>query len=257
MKFCLISCNIRFDNPADGVNAWPHRRDILALSLLKHRPDIIATQEGRYTQLKDFESLLSDFHIVDPHRSWIKERMYPTFFVRKDQFEVLRSEDLWLSETPEIAGSLSFGSTFPRLMTWVKLQPKNSKTNFFLVNTHLDHVKTETRINQIKVLAREIKRLWNENSLLFITGDFNDSPQSEVRKILIQEFSGLQDAWAIFNNIEETSHHAFNGECQNGSRIDWVMVDKRARVENCLMDKGQVNGRYPTDHFPIVCNFSF
>lgn len=257
MKFCLISCNIRFDNPADGANAWPHRRELLTQTLTKHHPDIIATQEGRYTQLKDFETLIKDFEIIDQHRSWIKERMYPTFFVRKDQFEIIKSEDLWLSETPGVAGSLSFESMFPRLMTWVKLQPKNSKTNLILVNTHLDHVKTQTRVNQVKVLVQEIKRIWTDNSLLFVMGDFNDSPQSEVRQTLLKEFPHLQDAWAMFNHIEETSHHAFNGECQNGARIDWIMVDNKTKVENCQMDKSQVAGQYPTDHFPIVCNISF
>lgn len=257
MELCLISCNIRFDNPADGANAWPHRRNILSQTLLKHNPDIIATQEGRFAQLKDFETLLGDFLIIDSHRSWIKERMYPTIFVKKDRFEILKSEDLWLSETPGVAGSLSFESMFPRLMTWVKLQPKNSKTNFFVINTHLDHVKPQTRVSQVKVLIKEIKRFWNENSLLFITGDFNDSPQSEVRKVLEQEFPNLQDAWSLFNKTEETSHHAFSGECQNGARIDWVMADKKAKIENCVMEKGTVDGRYPTDHFPIICNLSF
>jgi endonuclease/exonuclease/phosphatase family metal-dependent hydrolase len=159
MRLCLISSNIRFDNPADGVNAWPHRRSLLSEILLKHSPDIIATQEGRYSQLVDFNELLRDFEIVDHHRSWIKERMYPTFFIRKNTFELIKSEDLWLSETPHVAGSASFGSAFPRLLTWMKIQPKDTDKNLIVVNTHLDHVKSETRLEQVKVLGKEIKKL--------------------------------------------------------------------------------------------------
>lgn len=257
MKLCLISSNIRFDNPADGANAWPLRRLNLVETLLAHQPDIIATQEGRYSQLKEFESLLRNFEIVDQHRSWIKERMYPTFFVKKNKFEILRSEDLWLSETPEVAGSLSFESTFPRLMTWVKLQPKESKSNLLFVNTHLDHVKPQTREHQIKVLADQIKRILDQETLLVITGDFNDSPESSVRQILMNEIPGLQDAWKLFHEKEETSHHAFNGECQNGARIDWILVGRKAKVESCEMEKRSFEGRFPSDHFPIVCEIKF
>jgi endonuclease/exonuclease/phosphatase family metal-dependent hydrolase len=253
MELCLITCNIRFDNPADGQNSWKHRRDFLAQTLLKHNPSIIATQEGRIHQLNEFQSSLNDFHLVDEHRSWIGERMYPALFLKNEAFEYLGSGDMWLSETPDIAGSLSFESAFPRLMTWTKLQIKDSEQNMFIVNTHLDHVKNETRINQITVLAQEIRRVWDETSPLVIMGDFNDSPDSQVREILMSEFPFLQDAWKMFNKAEETSHHAFTGEMQNGARIDWILVDQKLTVTSCLMDKSVKNGLYPTDHYPIVC----
>ena len=256
MELMLITCNIRFDNPADGDNDWSHRRLFLAQTLLSHSPDIIATQEGRFHQLKDLESLLPGYDMVDDHRSWIKERMYPTFFVLKSKFEQLKSEDLWLSETPEIAGSRSFDSAFPRLMTWSRLQPKGSDQQLLLVNTHLDHIKADTRIEQIKVLASEVKRFWNQDCPLILMGDYNDSPQSLVRTHLLLEFMGMQDAWALFNPTEETSHHAFSGEMLNGSRIDWIMVDKKVKVLTCKMDKSSRNGKFPTDHFPIVARIS-
>ncbi len=257
MTLKLVSCNIRFDNPSDGANAWPHRKDFLVETLKKYNPDIIATQEGRFDQLKEFESLLGDFELLDFHRSWIKERMYPCIFIKKNTFEYSQSGDLWLSETPDVAGSRSFESAFPRLMTWTRLQVKNSETAFYVVNTHLDHVKEETRIHQIQVLADQINRFWDKNKPLIIMGDFNDGPDSKIREIFNQNFKGLQDSWKLFNNQETTSHHAFHGEMQNGARIDWIMVDERIKIEKCLMDKTMKNGHYPTDHFPIICEIKF
>lgn len=254
MKLSIISCNIRFDNPADGANAWPQRRHLLTETLLKHQPDIISTQEGRQQQLKDFEALLQDFELVDSHRSWIKERMYPSIYVRKGRFEILRSEDLWLSETPEIAGSHSFNSAFPRLMTWVKLQPVDSEKNLLVVNTHLDHLRGDTRAAQAKVLIQEVKRFWKGECPIIFTGDFNEGPDFEVRELFVKNFPGIQDSWQLFNSHEETSHHAFKGEIQNGSRIDWILVDPSVEVESCTMDKFQREGLFPTDHFPIVAH---
>jgi endonuclease/exonuclease/phosphatase family metal-dependent hydrolase len=252
MNLNLISCNIRFDNPADGTNAWTHRRDFLAETLLKTSPDIIATQEGRYDQLKDFETLIKDYDLIDFHRSWIKERMYPTLFVRKHMFEMLKSEDLWLSETPEVAGSRSFESAFPRLMTYLKLQPKNSKKNFFIVNTHLDHIKAETRLSQAEVLATQIKRMNPEKSSIILMGDFNDSPESAVRNKITSELD-LVDAWKVFNQKEETSHHGFDGTAANGSRSDWILLDRKIKTTECHTIKDSRDGKYPSDHFPIFC----
>lgn len=255
MDLTLVTCNIRFDNPADGPNSWIHRRDFLSELLLSHSPDIIATQEGRFEQLQNLCALLPDFEIVDHHRSWIGERMYPTFFIRKNKFELTRSEDIWLSETPDIAGSRSFGSAFPRLMTWMKIQPIGSTDDLWFVNTHLDHVKEDTRVGQVSVLSKEIKRFWKREDRLFIMGDFNDSPTGAVRKILDSEFD-LQDTWKLFHRHEETSHHAFHGEEPNGNRIDWILADKRVSVNESFMDQSKRNGKFPTDHFPVVARLT-
>lgn len=251
MELTLVTCNIRFDNPADGDNSWSHRRLFLRDILLSHSPDIIATQEGRFHQLQDLNSLLSDYELIDQHRAWIGERMYPTFFIRKNYFELMKSEDIWLSETPDVAGSKSFGSAFPRLMTWMKLQPINSENDLWFVNTHLDHMKEETRLGQVGVLSTEVKKFWKKEDSLFIMGDFNDGPAGLVRKHLEKEFP-LQDSWKNFHTIEETSHHAFQGEEPNGNRIDWIMADRRVKVILSEMDKTHRDGKYPSDHFPVV-----
>lgn len=194
--------------------------------------------------------------MIDQHRSWIGERMYPTIFVESEAFEYIASGDLWLSETPNIAGSQSFDSAFPRLMTWAKLQIKNSELNLLVINTHLDHIKSETRVSQIKVLCREIKKLLEQNFSLILMGDFNDSPDSEVRKILLEEFPGLQDAWSIFHSTEETSYHSFQGTMENGARIDWIMLDEKIKALSASMDKSVRNGIYPTDHYPVIAKIS-
>ncbi len=256
MNLCFITSNIRFDNPSDGLHSWTYRKDLLAQTLLKHSPDIIATQEGRYDQLKELESLLTGFVLIDQHRSWIKERMYPSFFIRKNTFEICQSGDAWLSETPTIAGSSSFESAFPRLMTWLHVQVKGTQQKFFIVNTHLDHIKESTRLCQIHVLNQEIDHLWDKLSYLVVMGDFNDSPDSDARKILDQKFQ-LKDAWKYFHSFEESSHHAFKGEVQNGTRIDWIMLDSRIKIEKSVMDKSNEQGKYPSDHFPVMCEIKF
>ncbi len=252
MNLTLISANIRFNNPADGVNAWPHRKQYLADLLHGHTPDIIATQEGRSDQLQELLSLLPDFEMIAQHRSWIAERMYPTLFVRKNTFELKYSFDKWLSETPDVAGSKSFDSAFPRLMTGAVLKHKAILNPLLVVNTHFDHIKPSTRVEQARVLTSEVKKIIKPNDHLILMGDYNDSPESETRKVIETHFPHLQDAWRLFNTREETSHHGFNSEINAGSRIDWILVDQEAKVLDSFLDKSHRGDVYPSDHYPVI-----
>ena len=252
MNLTLISANIRFNNPSDGVNAWPHRKQYLADLLLSYSPDIIATQEGRQDQLQEFLELLPDFEMITAHRDWITERMYPTIFIRKKVFEVKSSFDKWLSETPDIAGSKSFDSAFPRLMTGVVLSHSSLSSPLLVINTHFDHIKPSTRTEQARVLCAQVHQVITTESRLILMGDYNDSPESETRKVIESNFSQLQDAWALFNKTEETSHHGFNSEINAGSRIDWILVDEKAQVTKSFLDKSHRGDVYPSDHYPVI-----
>jgi endonuclease/exonuclease/phosphatase family metal-dependent hydrolase len=245
-SFCIITSNIRYSTQDDGDHAWDFRKHILAEILNQHDPFILATQEGRQTQILSLRDLLPNFTLIDGHRQWIAERMYPSFFVNQKMGQVLASGDFWLSETPHIAGSSSFGSMFPRLCTWMRL---NFLSHTLLVaNTHLDHVKDETRERQAEVLCREIKKLKRENDTLIILGDFNASPESRTRQIIMQEFPELRDDW---DQPEESTHHPFCGTNPNGSRIDWILSNFPEKVKIAL-DKTHQSGIWPSDHFPVI-----
>jgi len=189
----IISSNIRFDNPQDGENAWGFRKNILTSLLLNFSPDIICTQEGREPQLRDFANCL-DFDLLDQARYWINERMYPSIYVRKNIFEVLNFKDIWLSDTPHIAGSSSFDSAFPRLACWVQLSHKQTNQTFDLVNVHLDHLQESTRLQQIQVLIDELLKLDISTDHLIVAGDFNTHPNSDVHLMLRRQLS-LEDHW--------------------------------------------------------------
>ena len=80
-------------------------------------PQFSAHTEGRQPQLKSILNLFKKFHLSFDAVPWILERMYPSIYYHQD-FSVIESGDKWLSETPDSAGSKSFGSMFPRLMNY-------------------------------------------------------------------------------------------------------------------------------------------
>ena len=243
----LISCNIRYSTTDDGPNCWQARRELLARVLNQHHPIILATQEGREPQLRELAESLPYLKLISERTPWIAERMYPCFFVDTSVVQVSGHGDIWLSETPHIPGSSSFGSAFPRLCTWVRLSLAGK--NWLMANAHLDHVSAATREQQVRVLVTELKRLRQVNEQLIVMGDFNDAPTSITRQIIMNEFSELRDGW---NTSEESSHHPFTGSLSTGQRIDWILTPQ-AMLAEISFDKSQENGRWPSDHFPVIC----
>lgn len=247
-----MTANIRFDNPADGDHAWAPRRPAMEHAIRSFAPHILGTQEGREPQLRDLEQmLLPELQLAAAHRSWIEERMYPCLFFDPKFIELENSGDIWLSETPQIAGSKSFDSTFPRLVTWMKGVFKETKQSFLAASIHLDHMKSRTREQQAKILVQELKPLIGENDIFVLLGDFNESPQEDVRQILHDGFENLYDPWFILDKPEEFTHHDLKGESREGSRIDWILVNRKLKPFDIFVDKSQKNGIYPSDHFPV------
>lgn len=259
MLLNVISSNIRFENPNDGYHNWPNRKQTLIKALLRYSPFIIGTQEGRREQLLELESDLPSFAIIDSHREWIEKRMYPSLYYRADIFDILSSGDIWLSKTPHIAGSSSFDSAFPRLVTWAQLKIKSTNQTLFISNVHLDHVQEETRIQQSQVMAQELLKIYQQHNALLIMGDFNCSPDSPVRNNLMSTFEHLYDPWTTLKKKETTSYHKFKGNLPEGSRIDWILSDNRMKCHRINFDKSYeiINGKeiYPSDHFPLIGEF--
>lgn len=247
----LITSNIRFANPGDGPNDWPHRLPLLSKIFSDFAPDILGTQEGRIEQLSELDVALKNLVLIDSHRSWIAERMYPCLFINPQTISVERSGDVWLSETPYVNGSHSFESAFPRLFTWAEITVIETGVKLMIVNTHLDHILSETRIKQTEVLITEIKKI-NQRPLVLM-GDFNESPHTEIQKNIKDAFY-LKDPWVEKNYKEETSHHGFLGhKTFEGDRIDWILIPKEFECVDCKMSKhSSSEGLYPSDHYPLL-----
>lgn len=257
MTLRIVSSNIRFENPKDGEHDWPHRKLFLAETIHSFFPDIIGTQEGREPQLRDLESQLPNHQLIDHHREWIEQRMYPSLFYNPSNIEIIESGDIWLSKTPDVPGSSSFDSAFPRVAPWMIATIKHNEKKIIVANAHLDHVLDETRIKQAEVLINELMAKNNENLPLFLMGDFNAAPDSVVRKVIYQHHKELYDPWEKLGLKEESSYHKFLGHHLEGARIDWFLIDKRIKCVEVYLDKSAKGSLYPSDHFPLKGVFKF
>ncbi|HAZ11668.1 MAG: hypothetical protein A2X86_18260 [Bdellovibrionales bacterium GWA2_49_15] len=257
MDLKIITSNIRYDDPKDGSHQWSFRQKIWTKCINSFAPHLLGTQEGLHPQIQEFAPSIAPLQIIDRHRTWLVDRMYPNLFYHKDVFELLDSGDIWLSQTPHIPGSLSFNSQFPRLAVWAKLEHKFSHRNFLAINTHLDHLHGETRMEQIAVLLHELQELKLPTDHCFFMGDFNEGPGDGVQAKIFKHYPNLTDPWVTLNKKEAGSHHKFDGKNLEKKRIDWILASETFNITDITFDVSCDNDIYPSDHFPVKLTISF
>jgi endonuclease/exonuclease/phosphatase family metal-dependent hydrolase len=181
--------------------------------------------------------------------------MNPVFF-RKEKFDMTRTKTFWLSETPEIAGSESWGSSLPRIVTWVELVDKNSHQHLFYFNTHFAHDSDSARIMSSKLLLRKVDSIASGFAFI-ITGDFNMLPSSKGYEILTgpaESVPLLDDSFLKSDRKPEGPRYTFNGflDKQGAGRIDYIFVKDGLKVLYHKTVIRKDHGIYISDHWPVV-----
>jgi endonuclease/exonuclease/phosphatase family metal-dependent hydrolase len=251
----VMTFNIRVRTIVDIFDAWNTRRDLLVRTVRDFDPDILGTQECLAEQSDYLKQELAGYEFVGVGRDDGARggEMCGVFF-RGDRFDKIDSGHFWLSESPEVAGSRSWGSAFTRMATWVKIREKTSGRSVCVVNTHFDVFGSRARLESAKLVRARIQSI-APGLPCIITGDFNDEPGSAAHEELLAG-SGvtLIDVYRASNpNVsgEEGTRHEFSGRT-NGPRIDWIVTSRELQpIESAIVHTNR-NGKYPSDHFPVT-----
>lgn len=252
----LISYNIRFDNPLDGINSWQFRKDNVAALLKFHDAQIICLQEALYNQIVDLNERLPDFDWVGVGRDdgRRKGEFSPIFF-RKDRFTLVDWGTFWLSETP-LKPSVGWDAALKRLCTFAKLRDNNSNDEFYVYNTHFDHIGSLAQVNSANLIVNRIIELTADYPII-LAGDFNVTPESSTYKSLT---SNLFDSWTV--SVQPPygpigTWNAFDYLSPLDKRIDYVFINSSFKVEKYANLTDSFNQKFPSDHLPVFVKLIF
>lgn len=249
--FKVMTFNVRFDNPQDGLHAWSFRKGLVARTVLDEAPDLLGTQECTKAQLAFLVENLKGYRPCTPQRVPDDDPgvQMPTIFYKVQHWVPRERGEFWLSDTPGVYRSKSWGAAFPRLLTYAKFYHLPGGVSLWFANTHLDHVSAEARRKAACMIKDWVmaKRL-----PVVLVGDFNEGPGGDVQAILTRGRRGLKDAWSPLRYLEgdstPTVHH-FTG-IGEGERIDWILMSPELEVlEAHLVTRSD---GLPSDHFPCV-----
>lgn len=248
----VITYNIRYNNPGDGVNVWPNRSQEVAALLDFHQADIFGLQEALIGQIEDLHNQL-------PHMKWVgvgrddgqKAGEFSPLFYNSNKYSDLKHGWFWLSETPEKPG-LGWDAACNRLCTWIVLKELKSGTKFMVFNTHFDHMGMKARTESAKLILKKMEELNTEKLPVILTGDFNLTPDQEPVSVITSQ---LKDSKAISRKAPygpEGTFNSFKFDAPMKDRIDYVFVNDKIEVLRYGVLTDSKDQRYPSDHQPVL-----
>ena len=245
----VMSFNIRLPAESDGVDYWETRKPLAVRMLREQQPDVIGLQELVKAQADYLARELPQYAWFGRGREADGGGEHMGVFYRKDRLKVIESGDFWLSDTPDVAGSITWGHPHPRMVTWALFEQRSDGRRFYLFNTHLPYRDEDeaARLKGAQAIARHLATLPDDVPVV-LTGDFNTTPDSDAHAVLA---GILQDAWTTAPRVEgiDATFHGFTGRADR--RIDWIFV-RGAQLESITSVTTRWNNRYPSDHFPLV-----
>ncbi|MBP7049625.1 MAG: endonuclease/exonuclease/phosphatase family protein [Phycisphaerae bacterium] len=322
----VMTFNIRYGNADDKGDGWPNRREMVFDVLRRHDPDVVGLQEALRFQIDEIRAALPQYAEIGVGREDGKtEGEYSAILYRKDHLALDDSGTFWLSDTPEVPGSITWGNACTRVCTWGRFVCKDSGTRgpaalgwgrntpegggatgspaapgwgkttpegggatderpatsdepgdsaegpaFYLFNTHLDHKSQPAREYGAILLSRRIVERRHADPVI-LTGDFNaDENNPAIRYLKGQSELAtpdgamsknpvpLVDSFRVAHPTEQEvgTFHGFKGGA-GGGKIDYILVQPNTTVLQTQILRDNKDGRYPSDHFPVLAVLRF
>lgn len=253
VEITVMSFNIRYGSALDGENAWPKRRDLLVETVKQSDPDILGVQECLEFQAAYLQEQLRGYEHVALGREKNGGGEMTAIFYKSNALLPMRTGHVWLSEQPDLPGSVSWDSSLTRMATWIQFLHWESGTNFVMCNTHFDHRGSEARLESAKFLSGYLKA--NAGDLpIILTGDFNTAGGTTAPWKAFMD-AGFKDAWdEAAEKVGPPSTWSGFKAPKEGSerRIDWILMHGAVQAERCETVIHHDGDRYPSDHFPVV-----
>jgi len=247
----LMTYNIRTGKAQDGLDAWPLRKERTYQIIRKYKPEAIGLQEVMAEQVADLEKAFPGYLIVGTGRMDGRNgNEFSPIMYEASRLHLLRSDTFWLSDTPEVPGSMHWGNKFSRICTWAYFQDRKTGRFFYLFNTHLDHISQPSRRKSIALILDRIRETQPKDPVL-LTGDFNSAENNPVIATTLR--SGFRDTFRLLHPDEKNvgTTNAFQPGRQE-NKIDYIFVDDAWQVKSAGIPDDKIDGRWPSDHLPVT-----
>ncbi len=250
----IISYNIKYAE--DWLESFEYRKDVILEQLYSYNADIISLQEANYGWMNNDDGLpvlLEEYAYVGVGREdGDTQGEYAPIFYLEDKYNVLESDTLWLSQTPNEV-SIGWDASTYRIMTYVTFEDVESKEIFTVYNTHLDHIGEDARKNSVDLIINTINE--NENPYI-ITGDMNfpsfDNLYNEFTSVVDDTKKIAQSSMnygTINYNFSYNMFHFITIDYIFASKNDFEIINYRVDPTYKFEDKPV------SDHFPVIVDF--
>ncbi len=252
-EIAVLSYNIRYNSPGDGLDLWDLRKTELIQQIKELDPMSFGVQEATLTQMKDLEVGLPGYNYVGVGRDdGVTKGEFSAIFYKISELRVLQEDTFWLSETPEKV-SVGWDAALPRICTYAKFELVSSKKRFWHFNTHFDHMGETARAESAKLIVSKIADLMSFGDVVVLSGDFNAEPHEEPILVLNHSFEDPADRVKLQGPVGTFS--GFQLDAPLDRRIDYIFT-KNVEIKTYQhLDTKRANGRWISDHLPVLLSF--
>jgi endonuclease/exonuclease/phosphatase family metal-dependent hydrolase len=255
----VMSFNLRYGTAPDGPNHWNERRQMVFDVIRQHDPDVLGVQEALDGQLDEIVAALPGYAVVGVGRDdGRRGGEYSAVLFRSSRLRVAEAGTFWLSDTPDVPGSATWGNRITRVCTWARFIDRDGR-GFWHFNLHLDHESQRSRERSTVLLRDRVARRSVPHEPVIITGDFNAGEQNPALATLLRPEvtgAGLEfvDTYRVRHPSEQQvgTYTAFVYGRIEGEKVDYVLVPAGTEVLEAEIVRWSRGERYPSDHFPVI-----
>lgn len=268
LKVKIMTFNIRYYRAKDGPDDWNLRKQMVVDVIKKSGAEVIGFQEAEKPQIDWLKTQLSEFDFLITYSDGKTHGHSNAILYRKNIFAVKDWGTFWLSDTPNEPNTANWGNKSKRFCTWARLIDSKNGRGFYYYNTHLDHRSQYSREKSMLLITKTIEQRSCKEPVV-LTGDFNSQEDNPVLKflggeeIVVDETPHktpivLVDSFRVKHGMDAEAG-TFNdfGRMEKFSKIDYVLVEKATNVLNAEVITYNENGRYPSDHCPVIAELCF
>lgn len=255
-------------NVQQDVNKAGRRSDFIeeiAATILAKDADVIGTQENT-TAIST--ALLKKL----PGYSCYKGKVYHDssgvgdyVYWKTDKFNVIDKGHQFMSDTPNSRSKYKESNEY-RGFTYLILESKETGKRFLFVNVHTDYRGVgysspgdadPVRVKQLKTLTAFLNQKNGDNIPMIIVGDFNATPNKDSISTFEDDNPRLGNSMNVAKTkgdiagtlvVAEFSTREYYVYDYIFATTDKIFVQYFSAVDNVE------NGKYPSDHLPVVAN---
>ncbi|KAA8522865.1 hypothetical protein F0562_009288 [Nyssa sinensis] len=295
VSLTVMTFNLLEDQLEDSPNSWEKRRDLCISVITSYSPMILCTQQGVKSQLEYLQQGLPGYDQFGISRKGAEDTSdeHCSIFYDKEKVELLEGGTFWLSESPSVPGTISWGSEVPCIATWaisflllLAFIILYFSFSFQIVNTNLDEFSPHARRRSALLTWQHIASLPPSLPVVYC-GGFNTQKESTTGRFLLGRsrehgvVGDMRDAWPSARGRKNVSlirtYHGFKGDKQGALEflklifralclcwdrqtqdlhVDWILFRGRSLIPvSCEVVNDNIDGYYPSSHYPIFAEF--
>ncbi len=253
----VMSFNIRYDNYNDGQNKWQNRKQEVTELIKDYHPDFLGIQEGLFNQIQFMIDSLHGYNYIGVGRDDGKQAgEFSAVLYDTTKFHPEDIHTFWLSKTPAEV-SVGWDASMERICTFGRFVHNASARNFYVFNTHFDHMGRKARKNSAKLIMLTIKEMGIKDSCIVVMGDLNSLPSEKPVKVLSGFLQYPRNTNTVAIEGPAGTYNGFDTTNLPAKQIDYIFSKNLIPKQYIHINDKRQNGLWISDHLPVYGVFEY